>query len=1096
VTRAIAWFAHNPVAANLLMVLLLVAGVTAIPMIQQKTMPDFEMEMIEISVEYLGAAPAEVEEGVCIRIEEEITAVEGIERLSSTAIEGACHVMAELITGYPIDRALTEIKNAVDGIDTFPVEAERPVVSHYASKHNELQIAISGAASERALKFHGEHLRDGIVAMTGVTQAELVNARRDEISIEVSEESLRRHGITFDVVVAAVRGSSLDMPGGSIRTSDGEILLRSKGQAYRGDEFERIVVLKRADGTRVLLRDVARVVDGFVEEPRYARFDGNPSVMIEVYRVGDQKVLEIVAEAKEYVEAFASQLPEGLSVTVWRDGSNYLRDRLSVLIGNGMGGFVLVFVVLALFLRLRLAFWVALGVPVSFMGALALFPPLSVSIDVLTLFAFILVLGVLVDDAIVVGENVHTHQERAEDPVDAAIRGAQEVSKPVIFGVLTTVVAFTPLVLAPGTTGQMFGTIAIVVIACLFFSLIESQLVLPAHLGHHRQRATALSVEATVDPTSIGARWKRVQARMASALSDFAKQRYQPALERALDWRYATAAAALSLLLLVVTVLASGRIPFTFFPTIEGDYITAAVTMPHGTPIEVTEDAVRRLEQGILQVKAELDGEFAHPGGPIVRHILTAVGEHPGSIAGPSESSGEVGSHLGMVAVELLGGNARPIRAPVVVDRWRRATGPIPEAEELNYSSDYTSMGAPIDVELRSPDTAQLARAGDELKAKLATYPGVLDITDSFREGKEEIQLAILPAGEALGLSLEDVAVQVRQAFYGEEAQRVQRGRDDVKVMVRYPESQRRSLLDLENLRIRTPEGGEVPFYSVARAERGRGFASIKRTDRQRVIDVKADVDNERANANQVLADLQKNFLPQLLAAYPGLGYSFEGEQRDQREAGSTLMRSYGFALVVIFALLAVPLRSYAQPVIIMSVIPFGLVGAVAGHLLLGLEFSIMSSFGIVALSGVVVNSSLVLVHYVNQERERGVALLEAVVHGGVARFRPIVLTSLTTFAGLTPMLADNRLGARFLVPMAASLAFGVVFATLIGLFLVPAGYMILEDLVGLRARWLGRREVGDGERERAGPTPGAVGALGESRATGLMNQRAGGPDA
>ena len=1049
--RVIAWFAHNPVAANLLMILILLAGVTAIPALQQKTMPDFEMEMIDVSVEYLGAAPEEVEEGICIRIEEEITGVDGIDRLTSVATEGACRVTAKLISGYPIDRALTEIKNAVDGIDTFPVEAEQPIVSHFQVRHTELQVAITGDATERALKFHGEHLRDGIMAATDVTQVELVSTRRDEISIEVSEQSLQRHGLTFDAVVAAVRGSSLDLPGGSIRTGEGEILLRSKGQAYTGEEFERIVVLTREDGTRVQLRDVATVVDGFEEEPRYARFDGKRSVMIEVYRVGDQKVLDLVSQAKEYVATFAARLPEGLEVTVWRDGSGYLRDRLSVLIGNGTGGFVLVFVVLALFLRLRLAFWVALGVPISFMGALSLFPALGISIDVLTLFAFILVLGILVDDAIVVGENVHTHQERAENPLAAAVRGAQEVSKPVIFGVLTTVAAFLPLVLAPGNTGQMFGTIGLVVTLSLIFSLVESQLVLPAHLGHHMKTEG----EEETRGQSLSGRWKRVQGAMASSLAMFSERYYRPWLERALYWRYATVAIALALLMVVLTILASGRMPFSFFPRIEGDYITARVTLPHGTPVEVTEEAVRRLEAGILKVKAELDTEFALADGPIVRHVLSSVGEQPGDIAGPSnfDAGGSIGSHLGLVAVELLGGNDRPIRAPLIVERWRSATGPIEGVEELAFSSQYTDMGDPINVELRSPDILQLVLAGEELKAKLAGFPGVLDIADSFREGKEEIKLAVLPAAEALGLSLEDVAKQVRQGFYGEEAQRVQRGRDDVKVMVRYPQSQRRSLLDLENLRIRTPEGGEVPFYSVARAERGRGFASIKRTDRQRVLNVTADVDPDRANANQVLRALQQDFLPGLMASHPGLGFSLEGEQRDQREAFANLLRSYGFVLVLIYALIAIPLRSYAQPLVILCVIPFGLVGAVAGHLLMGLEFSMMSTFGVVAISGVVVNSSLVLVHHVNARREEGLALLEAVLHGGVARFRPIVLTSLTTFAGLTPMLMDNRLGARFLVPMANSLAFGVVFATFISLFLVPSGYLVIEDLKNLRTR-------------------------------------------
>jgi multidrug efflux pump subunit AcrB len=1050
---AIAWFANNPVAANLLMGLILLSGLVALPAIQQKTMPDMEIDVVQARVEYLGAAPEEVETGVCIRIEEAVAGIEGIDRISSTATEGACNVNIELITGYPHDRALSEIKNKVDGIDTFPAEAEKPLVNHYQIRHNELQIALAGPASERSLKVHGERLRDGITANTQATQVELLNAREDEISIEVSEASLRRHGLTFAQVVEAVRDSSLDLPGGSIRTAAGEILLRATGQAYVGEEFERIVVLTRSDGTRVLLGDVANVVDGFEEDPRYARFDGENAVMIHVYRVGEQKVLALVKDVKDYVEEFARTLPDGLSATIWRDGSAYLRDRLDVLIQNGVGGFLLVFAVLALFLRLRLAFWVAIGVPISILGALGLFPIFSVSIDVLTLFGFILVLGVLVDDAIVVGENVHTHQVRGGDPVQAAIRGAQEVSAPVIFGVLTTVTAFAPMVLSPGQMGEMFGTIGVIVTMCLFFSLVESQLILPAHLGHHfHPEPTSEGDEADQAPRSdLRYRWKRLQATTSEALGRIAHRYYGPALARVLHWRYAAVATALALLMVTAGILGSGRMAFSFFPAIEADYITAALSLPQGTPVETTAAAVGEIERAALRVKEELDREFPQEDGSIFRHLLVSVGEQPPLQNGPSVPEAGKGSHLGQVAIELE--SHRPISAPEIVRRWRQSAPPIPQAEDLVFASNYVSMGDPIHFELRSDDVDQLISASERLKHELASYPGVFDISDSFRAGKQEIKLAILPSAQALGITLEDVARQVRRAFYGEEAQRIQRGRDDVKVMVRYPEQERRSLANLANMRIRTPAGGEVPFYTVARAERGYGFARIQRTDRRRVIGVTADVDQRLANANQVIADVERNFLPGLLSDHPGLSYALEGEQREQQEGVTALGRSFALALFVIYALLAIPLRSYAQPLIIMAVIPFGLVGAIVGHVLMGREFSMMSVFGVVALSGVVVNSSLVLVDSVNRRRGRGEPLLDALRSSGVARFRPIVLTSLTTFAGLTPLLVEDRLGARFLIPMATSLAFGVVFATALSLFLLPCAYLILEDLHSWRRR-------------------------------------------
>ncbi len=1052
--RAIAWFAENVVAANLLMMLLVVGGLVALPSIEQKNFPDIDVDVIHIGVTYLGAAPEEVEEGVCVRIEEEIQGVEGIERITSSASEGACGVSAELLAGASVDRALTDIKNAVDGITTFPEETEKPVVNHLIVRRNAVQIALWGDAEEKALKIWGERLRDAISALPGVTQVELAAARDYEISVEVSEESLRRHGLTFDHVAEAVRRSSLDLPGGSIKTSAGEVLLRTKGQAYRGEEFEKIVVLTREDGTRLLLGEVANVVDGFEEDDRYARFNGQPAVLLQVFRVGDQRVLELADRVKQYAAEVEPSLPEGLQLTVWRDNSQVLRNRLDILIDNGRGGFILVFVVLACFLRLRLAFWVAIGVPIAFLGALLLFPVLDVSIDVISLFAFILVLGLLVDDAIVVGENIHTHQQRAEKPLDAAIRGTQEVAIPVIFGVLTTVAAFLPLIASPGPFGQIFGAIGLVVIACLFFSLVESQLILPAHLGHPVKHE-----EKPARAGSARARWKGLQTRLANSLTRLAEERYRPALTRALEWRYATLATGLVALMLTVALVGAGHMKFSFFPPVESDYVSATLAMPQGTPVAATAAAIRELEAGALRMKAALDEEFPQHA-PVVKQVLATVGSQPSTGENrPAFASSGSGSHLGEVAIELVGGNERPLTAAAIAQRWREATPALPDVDELVFSSDLFSAGEPIDVQLQAPNVESLQEAAEKLKLRLTEYPGVFGIRDSFRDGKQEIKLAILPSAEPLGLTLADLARQVRQAFYGEEAQRIQRGRDDIRVMVRYPERQRRSLGDLDNLRIRTPRGGEVPFYAVARAEPGRGYATIKRADRQRVINVTADVDLTRANANEVLASLERDFLPGLMAETRGLTYSLEGEQREQMKTLSALVRNYGFALFLIYALLAVPLRSYSQPLIIMAVIPFGIVGAIGGHLLMSpfveavRQLSMMSVFGVVALSGVVVNSSLVLVHYINQRRAAGFPLFEAIRNAGAARFRPIVLTSLTTFAGLTPLLSERSLTAQFLIPMATSLAFGVAFATLISLFLVPASYAILEDLKGLVGR-------------------------------------------
>ncbi len=1055
----IGWFARNHVAANLLMALMIFGGLFSLPNIQQKTFPDIDINVISIGVVYLGAAPEEVEQGVCIRIEEEINGLNGIKEITSSAAEGACGVSAELMDGYPVDRALSEIKNAVDSITTFPTETEKPIVSHVEIKRTIIQIAIGADASEKSLKVFGERIRDSLAGLPGITQVELQNARDYEISIEVPEESLQRFGLTFDEVVAAVRRGSLDRPGGSIKTPSGEILLRTKGQAYTRPDFEEIALRTEPDGTRLLLSDVVTVVDAFDEEDRFAFFDGNSAVTIKVFRVGDQKVLDLVDAVEHQVEVLRGRLPEGLSLTTWQNAANQLRDRLNILIKNGIGGFVLVFIVLALFLRLRLAIWVSLGVPLSILGALLVFPVAGVSINVISLFAFIMVLGLLVDDAVVVGENVHRHQENAEDPLEASIAGAREVAVPVIFGVLTTIAAFGPMIFAPGTMGQIFGVIGLSAVLCLIFSVIESQLVLPAHLGHMKWS----DPEVIERGNSITARWKKLQTFMATSLTRFARDRYRPALDRAIAARYSVIAGGIGILMIALATgifgIGSARMNFSFFPPIESDYVTASLIMPQGTAVEATERAARMLLESAYATQDQMDDEGLNvEGESLVKHIMFSVGEQPMNRgAGPGGSAGPVGSHAAEVSMAIQSGDDRPVSAAEIKRRWRELTPAIPGVVELVFSADLFSAGDPIDIQLRSNNVDQLREAADRLKQRLTTFAGVSDINDSFREGKREIKLDILPAAQSLGLTLDDLSKQVRQAFYGEEAQRIQRGRDDIRVMVRYPREARRSLADLENLRIRTPDGGEVPFYAVARAELGRGYATIKRSNRQRVINVTADVDAKQIGAGTIIADLEANFIPQLIADYPGLSHSLEGAQAEQKESIVGLFKNYIIALLVIYALLAIPLRSYVQPLIIMAVIPFGLVGAIFGHWFMffaraiftdqSFNFSMMSIFGFVALTGVVVNSSLVLVHYINERRAAGIPLEEAVREAGVARFRPIVLTSITTFVGLVPILRETSVSAQFLIPMATSLGFGVIFGSTISLFLVPSSYIVLEDL-------------------------------------------------
>ena len=1039
------WFARNSVAANLLMVFIVVTGSIAVVSIKAEVFPEMELDRISVQVPYLGAAPEEVEEAVNVRIEEAVQGIDGIKQLQSTANEGMGMVMIELELDADARKVVDDVKSNVDAITTFPVETEKPIIQELTTRNRVADIAVSGHVDPFTLKALSEQVRNELANTPEITQVDIVSAPPYEISIEVSEVALRRHAMTFDQVADAVRNSSIDLPGGSVRTESGEILLRTIGQAYRGEEFESLVLWTRPDGSRLQLSDVATVVDGFAETEQYARFDVEPTMMVSVFRTGEQSALEIAARVHEYVDEAQARMPPGVTLTVWQDESKVLNARLGLMLRSGATGFILVFIVLTLFLELRLAFWVSLGIPISFLGAIALMPSLDVSINIMSLFAFVLVLGIVVDDAIIVGENIFSHQEKDGDGLGGAIAGAQEIAKPVTFAVLTTVAAFLPLMFVPGMFGKFFRVIPLVVIPCLLFSLIESLQILPAHLSHMGKKKKAPGP------------WRRFQGFFANGLKQFVQRTYRPLLELALQWRYLTASIGVATMILTVGMVMSGQPAFHFIPTVEADFMAASVELPPGTPVDVTSTAVERLEAGAARLRARLLDET---GEDYVRHVSATIGDQPMGSGGGSpvgRMGGTSSPNVGEVTVELASTEARVYSSEQLGNMWRDLTGPIPEAVALDFNMSMMTPGDDVDVQLAGSDLDALRDAAVDVKQRLLEYAGVTEVTDSFRAGKEEVKLGIKPAAEALGLTLQDLGRQVRQAFYGEEAQRIQRGRDDVRVMVRYPRDERRSLGDLENMRIRIPGGGEVPFSQVALVEPGRGFASIRRIDRRRAVNVTAAVDAAVTSSGEVIADLNTRILPEVLARYPSVSYTFQGAMSEQRDAIAGLQRGFGIALLMIFALLAVPLKSYVQPLIIMSAIPFGLVGAVWGHVLLGIEFSMTSMFGLVALSGVVVNDSLIMVDFINRKRELFDDLGVAVREAGVNRFRPILLTSLTTFFGLMPLMLNKSFDAAFMVPMAVSLAFGVLFATFITLILVPTAYIILEDIRQLFRRGFAR---------------------------------------
>lgn len=1042
---AIRWMTENHVAANLLMLVFIVGGVILGFTVKQEIFPDITLDRIQVRVAYPGAGPEEVEEGVLLKIEENLTGIDGIKQLKSVAAEGYGVVTAEVTTDADIDLVLQDIKSEVDRITTFPKDAEKPVVGKMLNRREVISVVVFGQLPERSLRELAEQVRDELLLEPGITQVDLSGVRPYEISIEIDENGLRRYGLTFDQVAQRVRQASLDLPGGTIKTGAGEILVRTKERRYVGYEYASIVVLTTADGTEVTLGEIATIRDGFEETDQFGRFDGLPAAMAKVYRVGDQKPTEISDTVKKFVEAKRRQLPDSVDIATWNDNSELFKSRKDLLVKNAMLGLVLVFIVLGLFLEIRLALWVMLGIPISFCGALLFMPAADVSINMISLFAFIMALGIVVDDAIVVGENVYEHRQAGKPYLQAAIDGTIEVAQPVVFAVLTSVTAFLPLMFTTGIMGKFIMVIPVIVISILMVSLVECLFILPAHL--------AIGQSIQVQGRFLGG-LDKIRRSFGNQLQRFIDGPYRKTLLLCLEYRYTTVALACAVLLLAgVGLIGGGIVKFRFMPEVDGDVIQVALELAPGSSVALTTRVQEQIVRAGLDVVADYD-QKRPAGDSVMRHVYAHVGASTAD-RGPAGAISSAGGNYASISMFLTPSERRDVAATEISARWRERVGEIVGVEKLTFTSNLIHLGANIDIQLAHQDFKALDEAAERLKDIVAAYPGTGDISDNYTLGKREVKVRLKAEARTLGLTEENLGRQLRGAFYGSEALRLQRGRNEVKVLVRYPEENRQRLWDLENMRIRVAGGGEMPLNRAATLLESRGFSTINRTDRKRVINVSATVDSQVANVEEIIAEIKTVALPKLLADYPGLSYDMEGEDKSRRESMASIFTGFKLVLIVIFALLAIPFRSYSQPLLIMIAIPFGIVGAILGHFIMGYNLSILSMFGIVALTGVVVNDSLLLIDYINRVKRQGASLHEAILAAGQRRFRPILLTSLTTFFGLMPMILETSVQAQFLVPMAISLAFGILFATGITLLLIPSLYMVLEDC----RTWLGLAE-------------------------------------
>ncbi|WP_318520786.1 efflux RND transporter permease subunit [Photobacterium leiognathi] len=1016
----IAWFAHNHVAANLLMLVVMLGGLFSISLINKEIFPAFALNRIMISASYPGASPEDIEQSINVKIEQSLDNVKNIKRIRSVASQGSASLTLELESEADLEQVLDDVKQQIEAISTFPVNMETPLVKRAEFTSNVVFISLYGNLNERQLKEYAKQVRDDILQQTDASDVVVSGVKDYEIAIDVSENALRKYGLTFEQVAQVAQLRSIDLPGGMIKAKDGDLLVRTNGQLYNGDGFSSIVLQTRPDGSRLYLSDVATISDGFIEDRILNRFNRERAAVIQVRNLTDEDATKIAEQVGNYVEKAQTKLPTGVYLDSWGDMSHYLEGRLNMMLSNMFYGGILVFIILALFLDIRVAFWVILGIPFCFLGTLLFMPtPLvAVSINLISLFGFILVLGIVVDDAIVVGESVYSEVEDKGQSIDNVITGAKKVAIPATFGVLTTMAAFIPMLISDAPRTEFFKAIAWVVLLCLTFSLIESKLILPAHLA----RARLAQAKSRTNALS------RLKQRFNLAVDRFINQSYRRFISVCIVHRYSVLATFSGILMLAIALVISGQLRWVFFPNLPSDYIQVNVDMNISSSDENNAKVAAQIEEALYQTDAEI---FQELGVHVVKHTFINM-----------ENRQDL-----FVLAELHKTETLPITSFEILKQWQAQLPPLVGVKNITFEASIGRKQSDVQFSLKGDDLAQLAQASKAMQQLLYQYDGTLNIKDDLSSPTPEVKLQLTKAGEALGLSLASLASQVRHAFYGYEVQRVLRNNEEVKIMVRYPQQERSTIGYLENMKVILPNGRFVPFTEVAKANIESSYTSINRVDRKRSVIVSANVDKSQTSPSDIYNDILENKLEQLRQAFPSVKFALDGRAKDEKNTKGSLIRDSILALITIFALMAIPLRSYSQPLIIMSVIPFGIIGAIAGHYLAGLTLNLLSVFGILALAGVVVNDSLVLVSFINRALQQGVPLEQAVVNAGCSRFRAIVLTSLTTFFGLAPILLEDSLQAQIVIPMATSLAFGILFATVVTLLLVPSLYLILADI-------------------------------------------------
>ncbi len=1020
--RIIDYFIRYPIWANVLMLSVMLFGTIAFLSMRYSFFPEIRTDIITIQVTYPGASPEEVEEGVVLKIEESLEGLEGVERITSVSRENFGVVSVEISEHADFEKALTEVKNAVDQINSFPVGVEKPVVFEQPFRRRAITVALYGQADLFNLKVIAEHLRDELLATPEISLVSLHGLPRPEISIEVSEAELRRYGLTFDEIAAAVRGANIDLSGGKLDTREEEILIRARGKQYYARELENIPLRANPDGTIIYLKDVAAVREKWEDVPERVYYNGQPAVTLIIDKTLEEDILAIARRTRQVLADFNTR-QEQVQAVVVDDRTIHLRQRLNLLKNNGLLGLLLVVLTVGFFMNLRLSWWISVGIPFAFAGMFIIIKWIGLTINAISTFGMIIVVGILVDDAIVVGENIYSHYERGKTAIRAAIDGTLEVLAPVFTSVATTIIAFLPFFFLEGFMGKHIWHAAAVVVASLVFSLIEAFFVLPSHLAHSRGLHPHKE-----DP------WLR--RKIERAIHFFTHRLYAPLLQKALRRKVITLITPIALIFVTVGLLRGGFIGATFFPNIDQDFLPINVSLTTGRQEAHTDSVLAHIERVCWQVNRQYKQE-REDGRDVILGILREIGV---------TDFGESGSHTGKLTLELLDGETRNLESSRIAARIREAVGTLPEVQNITYGQQGF-FGKPVSISLLGNHLEQLNRARDLLVAELENMGELKDITDSNQEGRRELNITLKPKAYSLGLTLQEVARQVRQGFFGQEVQRIQRGRDEVRVWVRYRPEDRAALGFLDQMRIRTPSGAEYPFSELAEYTIRRGLTAVYHLDKKREIKVEANLADEDADLPPILARIREEIIPRVLSQVHGVQVSFEGQARGRAKEQRSIARAFPVAFLAMFIMLILVFRSYAQAVLIMSIIPFGVLGAIWGHGIQGIQLSFLSIYGFIALAGIIINDGIVLIHQINRNLRAGQSVEEAVFNGAVARLRPILLTSLTTAFGLAPLILETSRQAQFLIPMAISVAYGLLFGTFLLLLVLPAGFLVLNRL-------------------------------------------------